>query len=159
MTPITDAPAIQSNTDCAPMGSCNFTPICAIGFSVVEPCREPGALPDPALFRLSPWYDSFEIDGLILDDELLIKKLLPFRGYALRCNPVDSILLAYFHQRDTTRKQQLQLQILESSIITPGIRSAVPIPGGWQSTSYGIAYQELEERQGTWYGGRFTEQY
>lgn len=151
LQPIGYAPNICSSQaqDCTPPPSCSSSMV------VVQPCPSLDGLPAVQEFRESPWFIAFINDGIAFSDEDLIAALKPYRRYMLRCAHADSILLAYFHFRDSRKKQELEILVLENSIQQTGIRKAKDIDLGWGSTSYGAAYLDLQSRQDVWGGGRF----
>lgn len=106
-------------------------------------------------FRMSPFGSTFDC----MDDAQMCRALGRMRCYALRCNPVDSMILAFRHfQRLDKLEEIADMTAIGAAAEGKQVRASTgPVESFWQLTSWGRQYLELEARAGdVIYGGRFT---
>jgi hypothetical protein len=136
-----------------------FNGFCALPAFSRQQCRPDNELelPSAAEFRRSAWYVSLTVNDFYPDDETLLAELRPYLRYRIECVPVDSIMLAYLHHRDSRDQQKNELTQGETQISVPGIR-AQQLETGWRATRYGQHYQELiTDFHDIWGGGQFSQ--
>jgi hypothetical protein len=156
LTPITTIANICGASTPQP---CDFPDFCAISTQSIQQCSSEKELPTAEQFRRSAWYVSLTVNNFYPDDETLLAELRPYIRYRLRCAPIDSIMLAYLHHRDSRDQQKNELAQGETQISVPGIR-AQQLETGWLATRYGQHYQELiTDFHDTWGGGQFSQSY
>jgi hypothetical protein len=136
---------------------CEFPAVCSLSVQSVQRCNTLKELPTAEEFRASAWYVSLTVNNFYPDDATLLAELRPYLRYRLRCAPVDSIMLAYLHHRDSRDQQKNEMAESKAQIVTPGIRSQRR-KEGWVMTRYGQHYEELiTDFHDVWGGGRFDE--
>jgi hypothetical protein len=138
--------------------SCHFIPSCSISTQSVQAPIRNSTLRPLHEYRINPWFD-VGLDGQQPDDQRLTDYLEAYQVWELRDYPVESVLLAHAHFKELKRKQALQIQILQSTAATPGVRAnaVATLDTTWTSTFWGQMYVELQNRQDAWGGGRFAQ--